>query len=203
MHHTGGPGWRITADTLGTMVLALYLRDAAGMHGAGLPAVSAVAPKVHPVESSQLLAKVGGIDALRTQWESWWHQLAVGDPQAVTGLTPPKFGSFANAPALQIFCQAHFGTALTFCRERRSEYVHLEAERDAIGEPRILRQLVEDREMELGRNARSFTLSITELPLSENRAWFIEPNRMLMSQDLLVDDAQTRSFVQPVIELLV
>lgn len=203
MHHTEGSGWHIRADTLGTMVLALYLRDIAGLQGAGHPTVSPVAPKVHTVDSRQLLTKAGGLIALRTEWEAWWAGLAVGDSKAVTALTPPAFDAFAGAPALRLFAQAHFGTALTFCRERRGEYAHLEAERAAAGEPKILRQLVEDREMELGRNARNFTLSLTELPLTECRAWFVEPNRMILSQDLLADEAQTRSFVQPVIEMLV
>ena len=40
MHHTGGPGWRITMDTSGPMLIALYVRDAAGLDTAGHPALS-------------------------------------------------------------------------------------------------------------------------------------------------------------------
>ena len=39
MHHTGGPGWRITMDTSGPMLIALYVRDATGLDTAGNPAL--------------------------------------------------------------------------------------------------------------------------------------------------------------------
>ena len=47
MHQTGGPAWGITMDTSGPMLIALYVRDAAGLDGAGRPALSHAAPKVH------------------------------------------------------------------------------------------------------------------------------------------------------------
>lgn len=203
MHHTGGPGWRITLDTSGTMLLALYLRDAAGLHGAGNPAVSPAEPKIRPVDPRQAMARAGGVDALRDQWSRWWYSLAAGQRGAITALDPPGFMVFTGAPALQRFCQAHFGAALSWGRERRMEYTRLEAEREVTGEPRILAQLVQEREMELGRNARSFTLNIIELPLSEERAWYIEPDRLIMSRSLLEDEDALRSFVQPIVELLV
>jgi hypothetical protein len=57
--------------------------------------------------------------------------------------------------------------------------------------------------MELGRSARDFTLTIVEMPLAEQRAWFIEPDRLIMSQHLLDDHQAFLSYVQPVVELLV
>lgn len=203
MHHTGGPGWRITLDTSGTMLLALYLRDAAGLHGAGDPAVSPAEPKVRLIDPRQAVARAGGVEALRIEWACWWEGLAAGKPSAVTVLDPPGFLAFTGSPALQRFCQAHFGAALSWGRERKVEYTRLEAARQITGEPRLLGQLVEEREMELGRNARSFTLNIIELPLLELRAWYIEPGRLIMSKHLLDDEDALRSFLQPIIELLV
>ena len=57
--------------------------------------------------------------------------------------------------------------------------------------------------MELGRAARSFELKLIELPLCEPRAWFVEPDRILMSQTLMDDETTFRSFVQPIVELMV
>jgi hypothetical protein len=203
MHHVGGPGWGITVDTNGMMLMALYFRDVAGMLGAGKPAVSPARPAVHAADPRQLTSHKGGPDALRAEWEYWWEQLVMEHPDARTDLSPPDFDAFSELPALQCLLQAHFGGALTWAKERRDEYLRLSQAREATGRNGLFGQLVEDREMELGRNARSFELSVIELPLSEPRAWYIEPNKVIMSQELVEEEQIFRSFFQPVVELLV
>ena len=88
MHHTGGPGWRITMDTSGPMLIALYVRDAAGLDSAGHPALSHAAPKIRPADHSHLIAEVGGVSALKTEWEAWWEQLLKAHPRDVAGTLP-------------------------------------------------------------------------------------------------------------------
>ena len=51
--------------------------------------------------------------------------------------------------------------------------------------------------------ARDFSLTIIELPLAEPRAWYLEPDKILMSQELLSEPELFRSYVQPVVDLLV
>ncbi|WP_427018795.1 hypothetical protein ACQCSX_09805 [Pseudarthrobacter sp. P1] len=203
MHHTGGPGWRITMDTSGPMLLALYIRDVTGLGGAGNPSLCHVSPLIRPADHQQLTAHVGGTEALRAQWEVWWTALLASHPAPQPELSPPSFPAFSAMPALQRVLQAHFGAALSWAREQQSQYSLLSARRDTLGSPKILAELVQNREMELGRNARDFTLTILEMPLCEPRAWFIEPNRLIMSQHLLEDEPTFLSFVQPVVELLV
>ena len=203
MHHTGGPGWRITMDTCGPMMIALYIRDVAGLTGAGSPALSHAEPHIRAADHSRLTAHVGGTDALREQWEQWWSELLAGYPDTEPSMTPPDFPEFSAMPALHRVVQAHFGAALTWAREQNSAYSLLAAERETLGGHKILADLVQNREMELGRSARDFTLTIVEMPLAEQRAWFIEPNRLIMSQHLLDDQPTFLSYVQPVVELLV
>jgi hypothetical protein len=203
MHHTGGPGWRITMDTSGPMLIALYVRDAAGLDGAGSPALCHVAPKIRPMDHSNLTAEVGGVSALKTEWEAWWEQLLKAHPQMAPEMAPPGFDAFGNSPALRRVLQAHFGSALTWARERRGEYATLEAEREASGAPQLLGDMVEDRLLEVGRGSRDFTLTIIELPLTETRAWYLEPDKIIMSHELLSLPEVFRSYVQPVVELLV
>lgn len=202
MHQTGGPGWEITMDTSGPMLIALYVRDAAGLNGAGHPALSHASPKVHNANHAHLTSDVGGISALKTEWEAWWEQLLKSHPKMTPELTPPDFGAFANSPALRRVLQAHFGGALTWARERRSDYASLEAEREANGSCLLVSDLVEDRLMEVGRGPRDFTLTIIELPLDEPRAWYLEPDKIIMCQDLLSQPETFRSYVQPVVEML-
>jgi len=203
MHHTGGPGWRITMDTNDSMLIALYIRDVAGLVGAGNPALSHVAPQVRAADHSRLTAQLGGSEALRKQWEAWWDALLQNLPHPDIRLSPPEFHEFSAMPALQRVVQAHYGAALLWSREQTRAYSILDAERETLGGHKILADLVQNREMELGRNARDFTLTIVEMPLAEDRAWFIEPDRLIMSNHLLDDQQNFASYVQPVVELLV
>ncbi len=203
MHETGGPGWRITMDTSGPMLIALYIRDAAGLNSAGHPALCHVAPKIRASDHAHLIAEVGGISALKTEWEAWWEQLLKAYPEMSPALAPPEFPAFSNSPALRRVLQAHFGAALTWARERRGEYAALEAARDTSGAALLLSDMVEDRLLDAGRAAREFTLTIIELPLAEPRAWYLEPDKMIMSRELLSQPELFRSYVQPVVDLLV
>ena len=47
------------------------------------------------------------------------------------------------------------------------------------------------------------SLTIIELPLAEPRAWYLEPDKIIMSSDLLSQPELFRSYVQPVVDLLV
>ncbi|WP_104091679.1 hypothetical protein [Arthrobacter sp. GMC3] len=203
MHHTGGPGWRITMDTCGPMLMALYIRDVAGLAGAGSPALAPVTPQIRSADHSHLTAEVGGEAALRYQWEFWWRGLVAQYPEREPVLSPPEFPEIAGMPALQRVVQAHYGAALNWEREQFRSYAAMTAERETLGGHKILADLVQNREMELGRSARDFTLTIVEMPLTEHRAWFIEPDTLIMSQQLIEDQTNFLSYVQPVIELLV
>jgi len=185
------------------MLIALYVRDAAGLDTAGQPTLSHVAPKIRPSDHTHLIEEVGGMPALKTEWEAWWEQLLKAHPAMEPELGPPGFRAFGNAPALRRVLQAHFGAALSWARERRGEYLALEAERDASGATELLADLVEDRLLEVGRAARDFELTIIELPLAEPRAWYLEPDKIIMSSALLSEPELFRSYVQPVVELLV
>lgn len=201
MRETADPSWQINVDTSPAMLLALYLRDSAGLDGCGTPAISRAAPAVHRSDPRQLVHAAGGVTALRIEWETWWHQL-VSNHSHVSA-SPPDFPEFDSLPALQLLAHAHYGAAMTWSGERRAEYVQLRQERVAAGRQLLFGGLVEERVLELGRDARGFTLKVVELPLSENRAWYVEPNKLIMSQGLHDDEPAFRSYVQPVVELLV
>lgn len=203
MHHTGGLGWRITMDTSSPMLIALYVRDAAGLGTAGHPALSHVAPKIRPSDHSNLVGEVGGLSALKTEWEAWWDQILKAYPATSPELTPPSFQAFGNSPALRRVMQAHFGAALTWATDRCGEYGALEAEREASGTEQLLADMVDDRLLEVGRPSNNFDLTIIELPLAEPRAWYVEPDKMLMSHELMSQPDLFRSYVQPVVDLLI
>ena len=63
--------------------------------------------------------------------------------------------------------------------------------------------MVEDRLLDVGRARKDFSLTIIELPLAEPRAWYLEPDKIIMSHELLSQPELFRSYVQPVVDLLV
>lgn len=190
-------------DTSGPMLLALYLKDHAGLNGAGMPPVTPANPRVREADHHQITQHVGGVPALRREWEAWWQHLIENHPEMSPAVEPPSFPAFGQAPALQRSLQAHFGAALTWARERRAEYERLEKEREASGATDLLREIVEERQLEVGSSARDFTLTIIELPLCEDRAWLVNADKVIMSQSLLADKEAFRSYLKPVVELLI
>ncbi|MDQ4503363.1 hypothetical protein [Sinomonas sp. ASV322] len=203
MHQTRGPGWTITTDTSGPMLVALYLKDNAGLTGAGLPPVAPAHPRVRESDHHQLTQHVGGVGALRREWEAWWARLIEGDPDKVPEVAPPEFAAFSEAPALQRSLQAHFGSAFTWARERRAEYERLETIRETRGMSRMLEEMVASCQLEVGPEAKDFSLTIIELPLAEDRAWLVNTDKVIMSQSLMEDPETFRSYLEPVLAILV
>lgn len=198
MTSSGGPRWQIVADSSSVLLFALYLRDCAGLEAAGSPQLPPMAPPVRRADPSQLVHAAGGLTVLRIEWETWWHQLVGNCFEAEA--TAPHFPELDSLPAVQLLAQAHYGAGLDWVRERQEEYASLA--RRGSREADLFNQLVQERELELGRDARPFRLQVVELPLSDARAWFVEPGTLLMSQDLAADPPTFTSYVGPVIELL-
>lgn len=202
MQVNGAPSWRVAVHQSLPMCFALYLRDCAGLGAVGRPAVSALKPAVHCTDARQVLHAVGGFTALRVEWEAWWYELVAGRGNGESLPTPPDFPEFDAMPALQRLTHAHYGTALTWTQEWDEARRQRELARLPDSTRVDFAELVRERELELGRAARNFTLDVVELPLSELRAWFVEPDMLLVSEDLRDDETAFRSYVQPVVEFI-
>lgn len=201
-HAASGYSAYFTVDTSEVLLVALYLRDCAGLQGVGLPALPPLNPAVRKVPTRQLIRPVGGRATLRVEWEAWWHTLLVhrvGD--AVLPL-PPRFEALDGMAALKALLRAHFGTAMAWAAERCAEYALRVGARGADSMDLLLGRILEERELELGRPARPFTLEVVELPLEGRRAWWVEPDKLLICQDLFDDELAFRSYVEPIIRVL-
>lgn len=202
MHVNGAPSWKVGVGTSLTMCFALYLRDCAGLGVIGQPALSPVKPPVRCVNPQQVVHAAGGVTALRVEWEAWWYELVAHHGNGMALPTPPDFPEFDSMPALQRHTHAHYGTALEWTQERDAAWRQRELRRLHDGGRRSFGELVRERELELGRPARNFSLSVVELPLSETRAWYVEPDMLILSENLYDDEATFRSYVQPVVEII-
>lgn len=202
MHVEKAPSWKVSVRSSLSMCFALYLRDCAGLGAIGLPAVSPLKPSVHCADPRQAVHAVGGLTALRVEWEAWWYDLVAGHGADGSLPTPPYFPELDGMPALQSYTHAHYGTAMTWVQESDEARRKRELRWTAAGTRLDYGKLVGERELELGRAARNFFLDVVELPLSEARAWFVEPDMLIASEDLHLDEAAFRSYVQPVVEFI-
>ncbi|PPB50874.1 hypothetical protein C4K88_03170 [Arthrobacter pityocampae] len=192
-----------TVDTSEVLLVALYLRDCAGLQGTGLPSLPPLQPAVRRAETRQLTKRVGGRATLRVEWEAWWHTLLAHRVGAAVLPLPPDFEALDGMAALKALLRAHFGTAMAWAAERCAEYALRVGSRGADSMDRLLARIIQECELELGRPARPFTLEVVELPLVGQRAWWVEPDKLLMCQDLFDDEVSFRSYVEPVIRALV
>ncbi|MEE1620403.1 hypothetical protein ACQ7DA_04090 [Zafaria sp. J156] len=200
MYERSGNGWRVSAGTHGQMLVALYLRDLAGIDHPGLPVLSRLAPVVKPSAAAELAPHAAG--ELKQEWQGWWLRILQDDAGAEQLVAPPHFPAFADSPTLQRLLRAHYGTALTWARARMDEYRGLSREHTVSGRRRVLEQLVEERSLELDGAEQVVELRLVELPLAERRAWFVEPGTVLMSQELPLDETLFRSYLEPIVEFL-
>ncbi|MFC3299911.1 hypothetical protein FJV46_04225 [Arthrobacter agilis] len=191
-----------TVDTSEVLLVALYLRDSAGLRGAGRPALPPLIPAVRRVETRRLTEPVGGQAALRVEWEAWWHELLRHRVYDAVLPAPPLFEALNGMESLKALLRAHFGAAMAWAQERCAEYALHAGSRGAESMEYLLARIIQERELELGRASRRFTLQVVELPLGVRRAWWVEPETLLMCQELFDDERSFRSYVEPVVRML-
>ncbi|MUK02642.1 hypothetical protein GM708_12320 [Vibrio cholerae] len=189
-------------DTSQVLLVALYLRDAAGLEGVGRPSLPPVVPTVRRVDTRRLMEAVGGPAVLRVEWEAWWHSLLARRISDAALPLPPRFETLDGMEALKALLRAHVGAAMDWAEERCAEYALHAGARGADSMEYLLARIVQERELELGRSARRFTLQVVELPLRVHRAWWVEPDKLLMCQELFDDERSFRSYVEPVVRML-
>jgi hypothetical protein len=199
-----GPGYSayFTVDTSEVLLVALYLRDCAGLRGIGRPALPPLLPPVRRMDARRLTEPFGGPAALRVEWEAWWHRLLRDPVRDAVLPVPPRFEALDGMEALKALLRAHAGAATAWAEERCADYALHAGSRGADSMEYLLARMIQERELELGRAARRFTLQVVELPLGVRRAWWVEPDKLLMCQELFDDEPSFRSYLEPVIRML-
>jgi hypothetical protein len=173
MRHAGPPSWLIQQGTSYLVDVALYVRDALALSVTTEPDIPLLTPPV-PVSVP------AGVDraAVAEQWPDWWADV----------LTAAEVGHYAGPvrPAVDAAVSA-------FEREFARYQGALHAEHVDIG------GIVDATEAELGRPARPFRLTITELAVQGSLCHRITPEHVLMSTEFIRDapsrDAALRRIV--------
>ncbi len=208
--------WSISVDEPLMLLVALYVRDVAGLR----PPLEYDVPPLDP----PVLRESGGTDDDGSnQWAVWWQELlrgggmwpAYADPAKMSELredpdiqrlfywpgryAPPDFPSLHSSPELHRDVRRHHQAALAWAEARKLEFFALTTAR---GHHRIEWEVVKLEERHIGRTVRPFNLDLRVLPLAEPWAWRLAPDRALMSLSMCRDRAAYRSWLTAVVREL-
>lgn len=198
MVQESGPGWRVSADIHSEMLLALYIRDLAAIEPVGTPALAPLSPKVKPAAAGELATGTAG--ELRQEWQTWFERLLRDGLGPMDLELEPDFVQFADSPSLQQLLRAHYGSAYSWTQSRMGEYQDY-CRKNTFERSSLVSEVFFEHELDRA-GASDVHLYMVELPLAEPRAWFVEPNTVLISQSLVHDAELFRSYLSPIISMI-
>jgi hypothetical protein len=218
MQLAGTTSWKMGTDEPQSLLMALYVRDAAGLRPRIDPDLPPLEPAVpfdrehHPMTS-----------VASDQWADWWRQLLEGggfwpdhkSPPDMSRLRhdpelqrifywpsrhlPPDFVGLSATPELQALFRRHHEAARVWSDARKHEFVGLSTARQRVS---LESEIVRTVERGLGRTARPFEFDIRVLPVASVQAWRLSPGRALVTRALFTDRAAYGKWLRPIIEEL-
>lgn len=211
--------WQVTEDCPWDLLVALAVRDLAGLAEVARPHLPALDPAVAPALQPRGAragrgsgcSVPGGAgdgpssadDPLATQWEAWFDLVADRLRRPVAPLLhPPHFEAFDRALELQDAVIAHYEAAADWATARHAEYAEVSAATHARRAADIV-DVVREREHELRRQAGYFRLDLDVLPLAGKGAWIVGPHTVVVSASLRDDSHAFRAWLRPLVTALV
>ena len=182
-------------------VIALYLRDACGLHRSDdlIPLLDPPCSRwpawAHPVAAPAEPQPPVDREAARTEWFGWWNRLLATDARGeATTLHPPAFPELRPAPQLRRLLQWHYPRAESWtdaiCDDPRTS-------RALVTPRRPLTELIKTLESQPDRIPAAFCLRLTVLPVAAKHAWPLADDYILISQTLLADTDNFLDWLQP------
>jgi hypothetical protein len=209
MQVAGTQSWRMACDEPRLLLLALYVRDAAGLEAAADPPVG----RLEPVVSA-----AGGAapEAAAAQWAAWWSHLVASEERvrrAVQdagggmpsvrilaehhqGFAPPGFDALRGRPELRDLVARHFMDAQAWRDERSREMMRHSTDPNRV---QVEWEVLKETEWLLGRTARPFRLQVSILPVSGGHCWRVAEEHLLVTRARYLDVEAWRSDLAAVV----
>jgi hypothetical protein len=179
------------------LLLALYVRDAAGLDATAEPPVARLEPAVAAVGEA-------APEAAAAQWTAWWSHLvasesavhramqdAAGGMPSVRimaehhqGFAPPGFEALRDSPELRELVARHFMDAQAWRDERNRESMQYSTNPNRVD---VEWEVVKEAEWLLGRRARPFRLQVSILPVSGDQSWRVAEDHLLVTRPRYLD----------------
>lgn len=188
MHLVGERRWSIQVDQPQPLLVALYVRDAAGLR----PAVDPALPPADPPVVERDFPDLNRVVAAE-QWAIWWENLLYGTTDFGEYL-PPDFPGLFDSPQLRRILGATFEDAVAWAWERTAE--HQARGLDGAIESAAVHEL----QIRRGRTVDSFSLRLTELPVEAAEGWWIDDGHLVVSTLLRADPDAYRAWLLPVLD---
>ena len=191
---TGHPSWQAITDMPSALVVALHLRDAAGLE---VRSDTAVPPLYPEVGRDGALAPYATAQAAEA-WTPWWDGLLERNPEfrGVPQLVPDPL------PRLPEDLRALIATGLraadTWFTARKREDIEVIRREGRPRMPKVI-DVVKEVEQELGHRAAPFDLLISILPVAGMWAKRVRRDHVLVSRELSGFDAGFEAFLEPVV----
>lgn len=199
MGGAGGPEWVIREDAGQPVLLALCLRQLAGIRSpAELPHLRGIPPRAND-------RAVDTQDALETQWQSLWEMTV--EPQAHRSSVPLElvdgFDTMIALPVrgfdeLRAAITPHATEALALSQSMHARYTS-----DAAAKPgtsyRAYASAIAEHERQVGRRAHSFELNVQVLPLTQRGVWWIGALTVAVTDSLRTDVVGFDAAIHPII----
>ena len=210
MYIAGTERCQVHVDEPSALVMALYIRDVAGLK----PPLPYELPRLDPpVTSWPVWAKpapgweppVGirnravDLEQASQEWARWWNHLLDLDSLAVGEFQPPAFRSYRRVPAIRTLLQQHF--------EPSGRWVEA-----VMSDPRVRREETTPRPglMAIIAGLESagmpaplpFRLRLTVIPVASKHAWPIGREHILISRRLIADTDNALDWLRPRITAL-
>ncbi|MFJ2620596.1 hypothetical protein [Glutamicibacter sp. NPDC087344] len=198
MYFRRGNNWSLTMYTDPHLLMALYLRELAGVNPAEVGPNCRLEPDVK--ERTGPHSEHGQI---KQEWGSWWDTLTTQEApaQAPVPVNLLEWLEEHGYPELARLARPHYGQATLFAHqhaedfERRSQgYIP-----DRMDE---IEQLLIERGIEHVPDATEKQIHVIEVPLKEPRAWLTGGSTILASSSLLRDSKAFQGFIQPMVTII-
>lgn len=189
------------------VVVALYLREAAGLYDAEVDLIPGLDPPITlwPVWAHRMPPPSGPPPAVdhgtaRQEWARWWNRLLGADSGGdISPLHPPAFGDLRPVPQIRQLLLWHYQRAESWtdavCDDPRTT-------RALTGPRRSLTALIGELESQPSRIPADFHLRLTVLPVAAKHAWPLGPQHILISQSLMADTENCLDWLVPRIRAL-
>ena len=201
--------WQITEDCPWDLLMALAIRELAGIPDSDAMKLPAASPGVTRVGSAAsggtVVRSATETDLQRAsiQWNEWWDRTVRRELRPLTTqIHPPHFEVFDRALDLQDLVAEHYWDAFAWAEARYEEYAD-RSMREHRSRAADVVEPVRAREHELRRQAGYFRLDLYVLPLAISGAWIVAPHTVVVSSALRADSRAFRDWFTPVVQALV
>lgn len=195
----GRPSWQTITDTPATLVMALYLRDAAGLE---VRAEVMAPPLDPPVDRDSALAPYA-TEAAAAAWGPWWDGLLKRHPEfrGVPPLVPDPIPALP-ADLRELIARGLPAAQAWFNARKREDLEVLRRHGRPPGLFNPVHELVKQVEEELGRAAAAFDLLISILPVQGRWGRRVDRTHVALSRGLIEYVEGAAAFLEPVVREL-